>query len=524
MRPWKRSLIWFASFSFGLIWVMAFLLPSEIGGGIDRHGMYAPFLLGKRLYYTVGVRQPPHPLSEHSAGSQIAMLDLDNTALRKIAFEGTSARDDFKGAKRPQVFLRNGVYRMLYLGQGSDDRTRICMAESPDGTNWSPRPPAVFDVPPEISADGPQSFSVAPSEQGFDLYYVVFENGRGIVRKAVSQDLVRWQDTGVFLRLAAPIVSFSRLPDGTGLVVTREEQDSARLVQVKNGKVSDVGTWSATGELVSLFGQPAPIFLHELQDASVTADGPNLRVAVTGGSREGDGRPRIALYEGPNLGALRMVAGGPDGSVAALSSPAQTTYFNDWAGTLADFVPIVSAFAFGMGLISLLSVHGRRVRKGGEAAFYSAIVLIAVSMMVVVQFNYSPTKPETGIWKDLNEILFYRLQFPLGSTMFGLLAAYLVSAAYRAFRIKTLDAAVLAAMAAFVILTQVPTGQFLASLFAPSFTTQGAAIDAVAVEGRNWALGIANDAVQRAVGFGAFVGAIAMAMRVWLSLDKTARS
>ena len=144
--------------------------------------------------------------------------------------------------------------------------------------------------------------------------------------------------------------------------------------------------------------------------------------------------------------------------------------------------------------------------------------------MLTVQLAFnSQGKPETGPMAMLNDLLFYRLQFPLGATMFGLLAAYLVSAAYRAFRIRSFDAAVLAAMAAFVMLTQVPTGQFLASLFAPAKVANGAYLDSVAVEGRNWALSIANDAVQRAVGFGALVGAIAMAMRVWLSLDRTSR-
>jgi len=192
---------------------------------------------------------------------------------------------------------------------------------------------------------------------------------------------------------------------------------------------------------------------------------------------------------------------------------------------LSEFVPVVSAFGFGLGLISLIGVHGRKIGKGGEPAIFSGIVLAALAAMVVVQLNFFYRgKPETGIWSDLNQILFYHLQFPLGSTMFGLLAAYLTSAAYRAFRIRTLDAAILAGMAAFVILTQVPTGQFLASLFAPAAVDGGARLDAYAVEGRNWTLTIANDAVQRAVGFGAFVGAIAMAMRVWLSLDRTSQS
>jgi hypothetical protein len=114
-----------------------------------------------------------------------------------------------------------------------------------------------------------------------------------------------------------------------------------------------------------------------------------------------------------------------------------------------------------------------------------------------------------------------KLQFPLGATMFGLLAAYLVSAAYRAFRIRTWEAGVLAAVAGLVILTQVPMVQFGLSLFTPSLAERGAYWDAQASHIRNWVLLVVNDAVQRAVGFGAFVGALAMALRLWLSLDKT---
>ncbi|MCH8273375.1 MAG: hypothetical protein IH851_01105, partial [Armatimonadetes bacterium] len=153
--------------------------------------------------------------------------------------------------------------------------------------------------------------------------------------------------------------------------------------------------------------------------------------------------------------------------------------------------------------------------------FDRGVVWVMLLVMVVVQFGHRISGAESGFWWQMNQLFFMRLQFPLGATMFGLLAAYLVSAAYRAFRIRTFDAAVLTAMAALVVLTQVPMGQFVGSLISPDAVQVGAAIDAQAAHARNWALLIANDAVQRAVGFGAFVGAIAMAMRVWLSLDKT---
>lgn len=234
-----------------------------------------------------------------------------------------------------------------------------------------------------------------------------------------------------------------------------------------------------------------------------------------------EGVLKLGILEGTDLSNLQPIQGSlPNGSVAELSTPAFSTGFSSIAGKMSDFVPIVMTFGFVMGLISLVMVHGRRIRQGGDARWFSLLAVLALIVMVIIQFGNRTTQNHP-VWTALDDIFFMRMQFPLGATMFGLLAAYLVSAAYRAFRIRTFDAAVLTAVAALVVITQVPMGQFIVSLFSPESAQAGAAFDAIATEPRTWALNVANDAVQRAVGFGAFVGAVAIALRLWLSLDKT---
>jgi hypothetical protein len=502
MKRWKRAVIWLATFSFGLVWVLAFLLPTEIGGGIDRHGMYAPDLVGSRLYYTTGVRATSQPLQEHTQGAQIVSLDLRDTSKRTLAFSSSvTRRDDYNGAKRPQVWRDQSGYHMLYIGLGADDRNRVCQADSADGIRFTPRSGAVFEAPESVSAEGPQYISLSLDRQ--TLHYIVSIRGRGVVRAAVWRN-GRWEDGGV-RRADADFASFCEHPESSA---------AAALVEGGGGRELLTGALNLPLAFKSVFAAP--------QDLRLKAEGGFRRLLVVGGN-PGDPRLHIALYEGATWEGLQLAQGAQsDGTVCGLGSPAQSTLIDGWAAALSNFVPVVSAFAFGMGLLSLLGIHGRRLRKGGEPAVYSLIVLAAMTLMLVVQLRYAPTKPEVGVWHDLNDLLFFRLQFPLTSTTFGLLAAYLVSAAYRAFRIRTVDAAVLGLTAAFIILTQVPTGQFLAAVFAPGFVDRGAAMDLGGSEARNWALTIANDAVQRAVGFGAFVGAIAMAMRVWLTLDRTA--
>lgn len=517
MRRFRRALIWGFTFGFGAIWVLAFFLPTEVGGGIDRHGMFAPDLLGNRLYYTTGVRASGKAFAPQSRGTFLVQMDLDATGTRRAMLDSSPFRGhDYNGQFRPSVFQVGGGFRAVYIGLGSDDRRRVCLAESSDGTNWRVLPNPVFEAPLESSVGGPRWMTVERRGDVYVLLYSAIERGRVVLNWAVSSDLISWEDRGLFLSLPEPesVVAFSSLPDGRAILLSQSDATSPKLWV---GRV--VGT-SFTER--TEFTIPNLHFAEEVIDIRVVSQDGVLRFLVVGGRGEGDLRLRTALLEGTSLEDLRLAAGSQsDGSIAALGRPATSTFFNDLAGSAADFVPIVMTFGFGLGLISVMYLHGKRVVKGGENRFYSSVTLVALVAMMTVQIAYRSNRDDP-FWSSMNELLFMNVQFPLGATMFGLLAAYLVSAAYRAFRVRTFDAAVLTAMAALVVLTQVPTAQFIGSLISDSAVTAGARFDAAATEVRTWSLLIVNNAVQTAVGFGAFVGAIAMALRIWLSLDKTA--
>lgn len=537
MKSFQRKLIWTATFIFGAIWILAFFLPSEVGGGVDRHGMYAPDLVGTRLFYSSGSRQISAPLNEHKQGSYICQLDLTAVNRRETAFRSSPfRRDDYFGAKRPSVFQVEEGWVMLYLGLGKDDRKRVCMAKSNDSISWRPENIAVFDPPRESAPEGVLWFSVYDEGLGYRLYYGVMRRARIVVRQAFSEDLINWKDEGEFLELPEPesVLSLSPMKDGKFLIVSKlhEKNPFVSISFVHDGVAKDrvfVG-----GEEINVpegveIGEKyvKADFAQVIVDARVKEDTGFMRVLIVGGedvNQFGENREgvlRLGILEGTDLSSLQPIQGSlPDGSVAELSAPAFSTGFSSIAGKMSDFVPIVMTFGFVMGLISLVMVHGRRIKQGGETRWFSLLAVLALIVMVIIQFGNRTTQNHP-VWTALDDLFFMRMQFPLGATMFGLLAAYLVSAAYRAFRIRTFDAAVLTAVAALVVITQVPMGQFIVSLFSPESAQAGAAFDAIATEPRTWALNVANDAVQRAVGFGAFVGAVAIALRLWLSLDKT---
>ncbi|MFN8390011.1 MAG: hypothetical protein U0136_06950 [Bdellovibrionota bacterium] len=95
---------------------------------------------------------------------------------------------------------------------------------------------------------------------------------------------------------------------------------------------------------------------------------------------------------------------------------------------------------------------------------------------------------------------------PLGAAMFSLLAFYIASAAYRSFRVKSVEASVMMLTSVVVILGQIPFGPIYISPDLPAV--------------RLWLLQYINTPGNRAIYFGTTIAAFAMAVRMWFSLER----
>lgn len=109
--------------------------------------------------------------------------------------------------------------------------------------------------------------------------------------------------------------------------------------------------------------------------------------------------------------------------------------------------------------------------------------------------------------KKLHRLLYEGFFVPLGAAMFSLLAFYIANAAYRSFRVRSVEASVMMLAAIVVILGQIPHGPLYISEHLPAV--------------RLWLLKYINTPGNRAIYFGAAIAGFAMAIRMWLSLERS---
>ena len=108
---------------------------------------------------------------------------------------------------------------------------------------------------------------------------------------------------------------------------------------------------------------------------------------------------------------------------------------------------------------------------------------------------------------------------PLHSTIFALLAFFLASAAFRAFRARNVEATILLIAAGLVMVGRVPILEFLAVPFPPLHPAAAAGSQSLG-KVTEWIMDVPNGAAQSGIIIGAALGAASMAIRVILGIEK----
>jgi hypothetical protein len=167
---------------------------------------------------------------------------------------------------------------------------------------------------------------------------------------------------------------------------------------------------------------------------------------------------------------------------------------------LLTFVTIVGGFTLLLGIVNILQANLKSVKKRESQWGFKLLLIITLVTMALSSFIWGTQEGTVYHW------MFQNMQAPMMSTMFSLLAFFIASAAYRAFRARTFQATVLLIFAVVVMLGRIPLGQFLWDKL-PGIT--------------DWIMAYPNLAVQRGIIIGAALGAASMSLRIMLGIERT---
>lgn len=199
--------------------------------------------------------------------------------------------------------------------------------------------------------------------------------------------------------------------------------------------------------------------------------------------------------------------------------------FNSLDQHIPEYFNIIAAFAFVLGGGNLLRVHLTRISRRDHEWAYSIVTVVGFLVMMIAglaKIAQTESGPGSSLNVDLadDSLLFTWLYdgifVPCQATMFSLLAFFVASASYRAFRAKTLEATILL-IAAFVILVgRTPVGNALTAWIPPPFD-QYLHIPNLSA----WIMSVPNMAGQRTIQIGIALGIISNSLRLILGIERS---
>lgn len=219
-----------------------------------------------------------------------------------------------------------------------------------------------------------------------------------------------------------------------------------------------------------------------------------------------------------------------------IGSAAFDNPFTPYVSPLGSALRLFLTLALMLGIVNLFRVNGRTLFRRRTGSWYALAFFFGFFAMVTVWAlkYYHPGVSDAiattaagvprnfvpgtmGQYAGWYNVVYNGGFNSLGSTMFSLLAFFIVSAAYRAFRVRSAESVLLLGSAIVMMLGLTPlgtafiTGKLPLVGFASNFRLENVT---------EWILLVMNAAAQRALLFGVAVGLMATSLRIWLSLER----
>ncbi len=169
-------------------------------------------------------------------------------------------------------------------------------------------------------------------------------------------------------------------------------------------------------------------------------------------------------------------------------------------GSIMKIGAVLANVAIGIGPLAITILHASRIRKKAAGQWpYSLWLLLTMFGMIVV--GLLPPMAGHPLW----EFLFEYGYSPLQTTIYSISGFYIVSAAYRAFKVRTAEASIMLVSAMLVLIGTT-------SMFVYLWPGWSAI--------RTWIMDVPNTAAWRGFGIGTAIGAVGLGLRVLIGIEK----
>ena len=203
-------------------------------------------------------------------------------------------------------------------------------------------------------------------------------------------------------------------------------------------------------------------------------------------------------------------------------------YTLSWGEKAAVWFDVLAAIAFILGGGNLLKIHLKKVSDRVSGWGYSVICLaafIATLTVGLLKIGVTPNEQYPNfVWSGTYDNVgspfwwFYEYCFkPLTASMFAMLAFYVASAAFRAFRAKNLEAILLLGTAFIILLGRTFAGVWLTSFLSDTGPLSGLKIENLTV----YIMQVINTAGNRAIMIGIALGVASTSLKVLLGVDRS---
>lgn len=205
---------------------------------------------------------------------------------------------------------------------------------------------------------------------------------------------------------------------------------------------------------------------------------------------------------------------------------------NSVVGTIAQ---VLAAFMLGLGIFSILKIHGTRIMKQQKDWAFSVVLISSLLLMLFFGYGDFHVREATktidfdnpdnwGFFNKGRDFLFEGLLQQMDAAMFSIIAFFILSAAYRAFRARSVEATILLGTALLVILSLMGVVAFYWDLGVDTIAGEGPMKDLVRnlriSELAQWIKNTFQTPAITGIKFGIGLGTLSMALRIWLGLEK----